>query len=685
MPPSPDDPGPAGSLPADYFEELYGRATDGDPWQFRRSPYEAAKYTATLDELPRRRYGSALEVGCSIGIFTRQLAARVADLLAIDIAPTALAQAGLECRDQPHVRFALLDLLVAIPPGPFDLIVLAEVAYYWTPADFERVFPDLVAALGPRGQLILVHWRDAVPDYPQTGDEVHARALTWAGSTGLTHLGRRVEPKYRVDLWERPDGIKPGRLPEPSDPCPQPVDRLVDRDEVAGRPPGPPRQLPGDRREPPPEGRFAPHDPGQGRGIAPELVGQRSDLVPVGLPARGCSGGLLLEAATEPASGSQLGLGPGDARNEARGPVGPAADGLALAALGPPDRPRRGSDPDSGTMDEPGVDLPQCLGQRDIFEAGEGNEAAHPAVHAAGVRAKLAPPWKSCRGNGSSGLGSRSASSSRRSRRCTRSCQYARRTRGPSARRATGSTPMTPATASAPAATSARVAASQPAATRVSASVEAIKPCGRPTDSRRAQARSIRHFRAVPTCAWPAANDRSIDPDDDTRSRLDGPTTGDLGRPIRAVVGQDDHLERPGVERPTPAVELTGEGGQGRRQLGFLVAGRDDDASSELAVGFGEAGPGMLRDHGQTFRSGGGLSSGGPKIAAQYGSSDARLVTATRRNRSHRRRWSLAGRGVAGILVTHDPRRPPVSRPSQPPHDDPRIGASTLMSMPIDP
>ncbi len=193
----------ASSLPKEYFDRLYHQSVGADPWEFRVSQYEADKYAATLDQLPRPRYRSALEVGCSIGVFTRRLADRVEDLLAIDLSEAALTQAKALCRDQPHVRFALVDLLAATPPGRFDLIVVSEVAYYWSPADFGRVFRGLVQQLAPAGQIILVHWRASVPDYPQTGDDVHGLAEQLAGLEGLKHAGRWIKPKYRSDLWER--------------------------------------------------------------------------------------------------------------------------------------------------------------------------------------------------------------------------------------------------------------------------------------------------------------------------------------------------------------------------------------------------------------------------------------------------------------------------------------------------
>lgn len=202
-------PGDSRSLAASYFDEQYGRAADGDPWSFRTSPYEATKYRATLDHLPRPVYRSALEVGCSIGVFTALLADRTGRLLAVDLAGAAVAAARDRCRDHPHVRVEQADIRAGVPPGLFDLIVLAEVGYYWTPADFRAAFAGLVAALGDGGQIVLVHWRAAVPDYPQTGDEVHALAGELADGLMLRHRDRLVEARYRLDLWERP-GLNPG-------------------------------------------------------------------------------------------------------------------------------------------------------------------------------------------------------------------------------------------------------------------------------------------------------------------------------------------------------------------------------------------------------------------------------------------------------------------------------------------
>ena len=52
---------PRPTLKPEYFEALY--TADPDPWNFAASPYEQAKYTLTLNAMPKPRYRSALEVG----------------------------------------------------------------------------------------------------------------------------------------------------------------------------------------------------------------------------------------------------------------------------------------------------------------------------------------------------------------------------------------------------------------------------------------------------------------------------------------------------------------------------------------------------------------------------------------------------------------------------------------------
>jgi SAM-dependent methyltransferase len=199
---------PGESLPPEYFEARY--AANPDPWSFETSPYEAAKYAATLEALPRRTYRSALEIGCSIGVLTERLAPRCADLLAVDVSDRALRRAAERCRHLPQVRFARLSVPREFPHGPFDLVLVSEVGYYWSRADLALARRRVAGALEPGGSLLLVHWTPFVDDYPLTGDEVHEAFLASAGpGSGLRHLLGQRHESYRLDLFERTDGSRP--------------------------------------------------------------------------------------------------------------------------------------------------------------------------------------------------------------------------------------------------------------------------------------------------------------------------------------------------------------------------------------------------------------------------------------------------------------------------------------------
>lgn len=184
------------TLTPDYFDGMY--ASNPDPWRFTTSPYEKEKYAATLASLPRPRYDSALEIGCSIGVFTAALAARCAHLLAVDVAVGALDAARQRCADLTQVRFAQAAVPRDWPEGRFDLIVMSEVIYFLDRGDIARLAEQVKAALRPGGDLVLVHWLGET-DYPLSGDA--ATEALMAGTEGfLEVLHQAREPSYRLDV-----------------------------------------------------------------------------------------------------------------------------------------------------------------------------------------------------------------------------------------------------------------------------------------------------------------------------------------------------------------------------------------------------------------------------------------------------------------------------------------------------
>lgn len=187
------------SLDPAYFERVY--AADPDPWRFETSAYEHAKYARTLAVLPQARFDRAVEIGCSIGVLTEQLAARCASLLALDVSEAALAQARVRCAALPQVSCVRMQVPDEVPDGGFDLVLLSEVGYYWSRADLQRASAWMVSALWPGGALVLVHWTDPVHDYPLTGDQVHDHFLDIAEQGSLTHRHGERHARYRLDVF----------------------------------------------------------------------------------------------------------------------------------------------------------------------------------------------------------------------------------------------------------------------------------------------------------------------------------------------------------------------------------------------------------------------------------------------------------------------------------------------------
>lgn len=187
------------SIDGEWFERLYRE--QGDPWGFETSPYEQAKYAETLAALPAPRYDNALEVGCANGVLTALLAPRCDRLLAVDPSPTALAAARARCRDLPQVRFEEGSLPAQAPAGPFDLILLSEVIYYWDGGDLARMAAYLRDALRSGGDLLLVHWTGDT-DYPRSGDDAVTELRDLIGDAVVERRGDRHD-RYRLDLWRR--------------------------------------------------------------------------------------------------------------------------------------------------------------------------------------------------------------------------------------------------------------------------------------------------------------------------------------------------------------------------------------------------------------------------------------------------------------------------------------------------
>jgi trans-aconitate methyltransferase len=180
---------------AAFFEDLYERSED--PWSFATSDYERQKYAHTLRSLGAPRFERALEVGCSIGVFTELLASVTGELVAIDVSDHALARARRRLHRREGVRFARASFPEELPTGRWDLIVCSEILYY---LDGDAFAADrLRECLEAGSTLLAVHWRAATRTYPLLGDEVHDRLVA---ALGGRHALDDRRPQYRLDRFE---------------------------------------------------------------------------------------------------------------------------------------------------------------------------------------------------------------------------------------------------------------------------------------------------------------------------------------------------------------------------------------------------------------------------------------------------------------------------------------------------
>jgi len=187
------------SRDAAYFEAMY--EADPDPWRFRTSAYEAAKYSETVAAIADRRYRSAVEVGCSIGVLSQRIAPLCDAFLGLDIVEAPLVEARARCRDLSQARFQRMAVPGDWPAARFDLILLSEVLYFLGPEDIAATAAHVRRSLLPGGRVLLVNWIGE-PEPPQPGD---ASAEAFIRAAGLPVARQERADRYRLDLLTLPD------------------------------------------------------------------------------------------------------------------------------------------------------------------------------------------------------------------------------------------------------------------------------------------------------------------------------------------------------------------------------------------------------------------------------------------------------------------------------------------------
>ena len=138
------------------FERLY--LEHPDPWSYLSSGYERQKYERVLAVAVESRTGSkcALEVGCSVGVFSGMLAGHFERVTAIDVSKEAVVAAMRLNRGKGNLRFIRRHLQTLEVDEQYDVIFCAEILYYIRDREVDLVCRQLDRYLSKQGIIVLV-------------------------------------------------------------------------------------------------------------------------------------------------------------------------------------------------------------------------------------------------------------------------------------------------------------------------------------------------------------------------------------------------------------------------------------------------------------------------------------------------------------------------------------------------
>jgi SAM-dependent methyltransferase len=192
------------------FEKLY--AEDGDPWGYFSRAYEQEKYRRTLDFALEHCAAktSALEVGCSVGVFTKMMAQSFDSILAIDISNEAVMLAAKTLVDAGNVEVRRDDFLALQADGrTFDVIFFAEVLYYLEQTQAPDVCAALLRLLSARGVFVVVHPTESEGG-PLPWDGIFGQAFDRRAAVTIADAERPYEISVYARRSEQRDVATPG-------------------------------------------------------------------------------------------------------------------------------------------------------------------------------------------------------------------------------------------------------------------------------------------------------------------------------------------------------------------------------------------------------------------------------------------------------------------------------------------
>ncbi|WP_249203929.1 PIG-L family deacetylase [Brevibacterium sp. SMBL_HHYL_HB1] len=178
------------------FDDVHRERSD--PWTVWESEYEITKRETLVSHLPSTSFSHILEIGCSVGALTRELAAYSVRVTAVDASCEALKTAKrLQTTTATEIAFLHATVPYEWPEGHFDCVVLSETGFYLTRAQLQRTLERIDESTPSRFVLVLCHWKGDIEDWPLTADEVHDACLDY---WPRLRSDFRSEAEYRLDI-----------------------------------------------------------------------------------------------------------------------------------------------------------------------------------------------------------------------------------------------------------------------------------------------------------------------------------------------------------------------------------------------------------------------------------------------------------------------------------------------------
>lgn len=182
------------------FEEKFRETID--PWDYRTSCFEARKRGELLRACGPGKLGRGLELACAIGETSRALLSRCLTLTATDGASTALAEARRRTPPNLRITFRQGVLPRDVPRGPFDLIVVSEIAYYLSRRDVDDLARRLVRQTASGGRIVVLHHVIPFADAAQLPASAHERLCGFFRERMVPGIVARYG-RYRIDTFRQ--------------------------------------------------------------------------------------------------------------------------------------------------------------------------------------------------------------------------------------------------------------------------------------------------------------------------------------------------------------------------------------------------------------------------------------------------------------------------------------------------